>query len=79
MFNNQINAISMMEAISLLLFKEGYTITPLGEGISPQYFGIDENLVWRNGISVPSAINHSTYTYDKNRIDLLRLIITILS
>jgi hypothetical protein len=79
LFNNQINAIDMMEAISLLLFKEGFTIQPLTDGVSPKYFGIDENLVWRNGISVPAAVNHNFYTYDKNRIDLLRLTITILS
>jgi hypothetical protein len=69
----------MMEAISLLLFKEGYTIMPLVDGITPKYFGIDENLVWRNGISVPAAVNHHNFTYDKNRIDLLRLVITVLS
>ena len=79
LFYNQINAIAMMESISMLLFKEGFTIKPLADGVSPQYFGIDENLVWRNGISVPSAANHSIYQYDKNRIDLLRLIITVLS
>ena len=69
----------MMESISLLLFKEGFTVAPLPDGVSPQYYGIDENLVWRNGISVPAAANHSNYQYDKNRIDLLRLVITILS
>ena len=26
LFNNQVNAISMMESISILLFKEGFTI-----------------------------------------------------
>jgi hypothetical protein len=79
LFNNQINAINMMESISLLLFKEGFTIQPLPDGVSPQYFGIDENLVWRNGISCPAALNHNVYTYDKNRINLLRLSITVLS
>ena len=69
----------MMESISILLFKEGFTIQPLPNGTSAQYFGIDENLVWKNGISVPSAANHAVYMYDKNRIDLLRLIITVLS
>ena len=68
-----------MEAISLLLFKEGFTILPLPDGTNPQHFGIDENLVWRNGISVPAAVNHTSYQYDKNRIDLLRLVITVLS
>ena len=36
-------------------------------------------MVWRNGISVPAAANHSNLSYDKTRIDLLRLIITVLS
>lgn len=79
LFDSQINAINMMEAISLLLFKEGFTIMPLPDGITPQYYGIDENLVWRSGISVPGATNHNNYQYDKNRTDLLRLMITILS
>lgn len=51
----------MMEAISLLLFKEGFTIQPMPDGVSPQYYGIDEHMVWRSGISVPAAVNHSVY------------------
>ena len=78
-FNSQINAINMMEAISILLFKEGFTIQPLLEGIRADLVGIDENLVWKSGISVPMATNHENYTYDKNRISLLRLAITVLS
>jgi len=35
LFNSQINAITMMEAISILLFKEGFTIAPLENGVSP--------------------------------------------
>jgi hypothetical protein len=35
LFGSQINAISMMEAISLLLFKEGFTILPLADGVAP--------------------------------------------
>jgi len=69
----------MMESISLLLFKEGFTIMPLPDGMTPQFYGIDENLVWRSGISVPGAANHNNYQFDKNRIDLMRLLITILS
>ena len=68
-----------MEAISILLFKEGFTVQPLAEGMRPDYVGIDENLVWRSGISVPMAANHENYSYDRNRISLLRLAITILS
>mmetsp|Transcript_17022 Transcript_17022/g.26286 ORF Transcript_17022/g.26286 Transcript_17022/m.26286 type:complete len:222 (-) Transcript_17022:2372-3037(-) len=79
LFNSQINAIQMMEAISLLLFKEGFTILPLEDGVSPQLYGMDDNLIWRNGISVAAAANHNAFQFDKNRIDLLRLVITILS
>jgi len=34
LFNSQINAIAMMEAISLLLFKEGFTILPMADGVT---------------------------------------------
>jgi hypothetical protein len=68
-----------MEAISILLFKEGFTVQPLAEGLRADYVGIDENLVWRSGISVPMATNHENYNYDRNRISLLRLAITVLS
>lgn len=78
-FNSQINAINLMEAISLLLFKEGFCIQELPEGATADYSGIDENLVWRSGVSVPAATNHDVYKYDKNRISLLRLAITMLS
>lgn len=79
LFNNQINAIFLMESISLLLFKEGFTVAPLPNGTALKYFGIDENLVWKNGISVPACFNHANYQYDKNRISLLRLLVAILS
>jgi len=68
-----------MEAISILLFKEGFTVQPLPDGVQPMYYGIDENLVWRNGISVPAAANHSVFQFDRNRIALLRLMITVQS
>ena len=48
-----------MESMSLLFFKEGFTIQPLADGVSHQYYGIDENLVWKSGISVPAAFNHN--------------------
>ena len=40
---------------------------------------IDENVVWRSGISVPEAANNYNNNFNANRIDLLRLIILILS
>ena len=54
----------MMESISMLLFKEGFTVQPLPDGQSPQYYGIDENLIWRNGISIPAAVNHNGISLD---------------
>jgi High-temperature-induced dauer-formation protein len=40
LFGNQINALNMMEAISLLLFKPGYTVIEVADGIELQYYGI---------------------------------------
>lgn len=77
-FNNQVNALRLMEAISILLFKPGFTIQSLN-GANPQLFAIDENLVWKSGITVLEAANHYKTEYDQNRISLLRLIICMLS
>ena len=38
-FNNQINALVLMDALSVLLFKPGFTIGALEPGVSPQPFG----------------------------------------
>lgn len=38
-FSNQVNALTMMEAISLLLFKPGFTIMALPPDVQPQYYG----------------------------------------
>lgn len=39
-FGNQINAIKIMEAISLLLFKQGFTILPFTDAqMQPEYYG----------------------------------------
>jgi hypothetical protein len=78
-FNNQINAIRMMDSLSALLFKPGFTITPYKSGHDPQIGGIDPNLVWKSGISVLEATNHAVTKYDGNRIILLRTIIALLS
>lgn len=58
LFGNQINAIKMMESISLLLFKPGFTVQDVPAGLDLQYFAIDEQLVWKSGITVPEAPNH---------------------
>lgn len=41
--------------------------------------GIDEQLVWKSGISIPEAPNHYINTYNQVRMDLLRLLIIVLS
>lgn len=57
-FSNQVNALLLMESISILLFKPGFTIAPLPQGVSSNPTIIDENVVWKSGISVMDAVNH---------------------
>ena len=40
-FNNQINAIKLMDSISVLLFKPGFTIAPYEANHEPSITGID--------------------------------------
>ena len=77
-----------MESISILLFKPGFTVQEVPDGAELQYYGkpkrlniigIDEQLVWKSGISIPEAPNHYLNTYNAPRIALLRLLIIILS
>ena len=68
-----------MESISILLFKPGFTIKPLPEDYVPSVSGIDDQLVWKSGISIMEAENHYETQYDPNRITLVRLMITLLS
>lgn len=79
LFGNQVNAIKMMEAISILLFKPGFTIQDIPNGLEPNYFGIDEHLVWKSGITVMEAPNTHVHSYNQVRISLVRLLIVILS
>ena len=79
LFGNQINALNMMEAISILLFKPGFSVQEVPDGLELQYYGIDEHLVWKSGISIPEAPNHSYNSYDSVRVDLMRLLLVILS
>lgn len=39
LFGNQVNAIKMMESISILLFKPGFTIQDIPGGLDLQYYG----------------------------------------
>jgi hypothetical protein len=85
-----VNALKMMESISILLFKPGFTVQEVPDGLDLQYFGmlynlcqyligIDEQLVWKSGISIPEAPNHYNNNYNPVRIALLRLLIIMLS
>jgi hypothetical protein len=62
LFGNQINAIKMMESISVLMFKPGFSIQEVTETQELNLLGIDENLIWKAGITVMEAPN----TYNKN-------------
>ena len=68
-----------MESISMLLFKPGFTIAPLDDDYEPSVSGIDDQLVWKSGISIMEARNHYHSQYDPNRISLIRLMIVLLS
>ena len=79
LFGNQINAIKMMESISILLFKPGFSIQDVPGTSEFNLFGIDENLIWKAGITVMDAPNTHNQGYNQVRIQLLRLLIIILS
>ncbi len=69
-----------MESISLLLFKPGFTIKPLDDDEPVSSFtGIDDQLVWKSGVSILDAANHYETQFDANRISLVRLLIVMLS
>lgn len=40
LFANQVNALKMMDAISVLLFKPGFTVQEVPDGLDLQYYGI---------------------------------------
>jgi hypothetical protein len=69
----------MMESISILLFKPGFSIQEVPEGQEVNLFGIDDKLVWKSGISVMDSPNTHNQSYNQVRIQLLRLMIVILS
>jgi hypothetical protein len=57
LFGNQINAIKMMESVSILLFKPGFSIQDVQATTELNLFGIDENLIWKAGVTVIEAPN----------------------
>jgi hypothetical protein len=79
LFANQVNAIKMMESISVLLFKPGFSVQEVPGTAELSYFIIDENLIWKGGITVPEAPNTAVHSFNQVRIQLLRLLIVVLS
>lgn len=69
----------MMESISLLLFKPGFTVNPLPHGTIFDLYGFDEKIIWKAGVNIAYTDNHNVTKYDQHRIMLLRLLITIMS
>jgi hypothetical protein len=80
----------MMEGISLLMFKPGFSIQDVPAGLELNYYSkrhhilinilaIDEHMVWKSGVTVPEATNHHVHSYNGVRIQLLRLLIVVLS
>jgi len=62
-----------MDSLATLLFKPGFTVQALPQDRPPQHFCksknndavvIDENLVWKSGISVSEAPNHYNTQFD---------------
>jgi hypothetical protein len=47
----------MMESISILLFKPGFSIQDVPGTTEFNYFVIDENLIWKAGVTVMEAPN----------------------
>jgi len=56
-------------------------VRPLEDDTSPlNKRGIDQNALWRNGVSTSGDVYNHFYTnYDTNRIALLRLLLVIVS
>jgi hypothetical protein len=87
-FKGQTNALCLMESIMLLLFKPGFTIKEVELNAELNHFGkqiilifsaIDEQLVWKSGVSVQDCPNNYETQYNGNRTDLLRLLTVMLS
>lgn len=63
-----------------MLFKPGFSVRPLPTDVKATNKGIDQNLLWRNGVSTSGDVyNHYYSTYDRNRTSLLRLLLVCIS
>ena len=57
----------------------GSRITSVSKTRGVYVIEIDDDIVWREGISVKDAPNHRVRTFDSSRISLLHLLISLLS
>jgi hypothetical protein len=71
------SGVKLCEGILLMLFKPGYAVRPLASDVSAvNNKGIDQNVLWKNGVSTSGDVYNHYYTnYDSNRIALLRLLL----
>jgi hypothetical protein len=68
--------IKLCDGILNMLFKPGFTIRPLPSDDIVNTKAIDQNALWRNGISTSGDVyNHYYLNYDEHRIMLLRLLL----
>lgn len=71
------HGVKLCEAILILLFKPGFTVRTLsGDNRNINSKGIDQNVLWKNGVSTSGDVyNHYYSNFDANRISLLRLLL----
>lgn len=68
--------VKLCDAILDSLFKPGLTIRPMTIDDVVNSKAIDQNALWRNGISTSGDVyNHHYTTYDENRTQILRLLL----
>lgn len=72
--------IKLCDTILYMLFKPGFTIRPLEDEGVINTKAIDQNALWKNGISTSGDVYNHYYTnYDENRTLLLRLMLVLIS
>jgi hypothetical protein len=69
--------VKLCEAILIMLFKQGFSVRTLPQdNNTANTRGIDQNVLWKNGISTSGDVyNHYYQNFDANRIALLRLLL----
>jgi len=69
--------VKLCQGILIMLFKPGYSVRVLSSDVADiNTKGIDQNILWKNGVSTSGEVyNHSYTNFDTNRIGLLRLLL----